>query len=239
MSLIATLSCSKDSLFCDFSGKSATQTFQLKNFDKVEINQSIELILIDGSENKMEITADKNVLKKIEYHIDSGKLIINNQMNCIRENPNAIATIKLTVDEIDEIIANTNKTVKSENQLHFNRFKIICENNSVGSNNIADFDLDLDCNRVSIVSNGSSLFKIKGQTNHLFVGFYAGSAILEGKELHANHINIMHRGAADMHLYPIQDIRGKLFGYGNVYLYHRPPIINVDVYPGGNLYIVN
>ena len=232
-------SCQKTPFTCRFSGEKQTRSYPLPDFDTVEINTSIEVKIFHSNENKIEITTDKDVMGNIEYEIINNKLSLTNTTGCFIQNSDAIAYINLYVDDIHTLIANTDLDIFSGNIWHFDQLRIICENAQIGTNNIADFNLQIAMNKLSVSANGSSIFNISGTCQSLYVGFYGGNPIFKGKNLMAQKIGVFQRSDADMHLYPIQEIKGDLFGYGDIYLYHRPSVIQIRKHYAGHIYFVN
>ncbi len=232
-------SCNKSPLTCQFSGQKITKEVSLDQFDKVTINPQIGLTLIDTTFNKIIIEADKDIMPEISYEIIDNKLILTNHKECLIQNTEAEAHITLFVQNIRQLIANTDLDIQSGNVLQFDYLWVVCENASVGNNNIADFNLDVAIDTLKISANGSSIFDIKGQCQDLFVGFYGVNPVFRGKHLKAENIKVFQRSDADMHLYPLQSITGDLYGYGDIYLYHRPPVINIIEHYAGHIYFVN
>ena len=90
-----------------------------------------------------------------------------------------------------------------------------------------------------VLANGTSIFTINGTCNNLNVSFYGVNPIFKGQNFKSQHITFFQRSDADMHLYPIQSITGDLYGYGDIYLYHRPTQINIRQHYAGQIYFVN
>ena len=232
-------SCKKSPFTCDFSKTKITKVVDLQQFDTIEVNPLIRLKVYDTTINKMHVKVSKDVWKNIEYKIVNRKLILTNHTDCLIENQDAVADIKLYVDDIKCLIANTDLKISSGNTWQFNQLNIVCENNQTGTNNIADFDLNVQIDDLKVTANGTSIFNISGSCNELFVGFYGVNPIFNGQNLDAQKIKIYQRSDADMHLYPVQEITGDLYGYGDVYLYHRPSVINITEHYAGHIYFVN
>jgi len=237
--VIIFISCNKTPFTCEFSKERMTKQIDLQYFDTIEVNPLVQLKIYDTTINKMQINVSKDILKNIDYNIVNRKLILTNHTDCLIENKDAIANIILYVEDIKCLIANTDLEISSGNIWQFNQLDIICENNQIGTNNIADFDLKINMNRLKITANGTSIFNIRGTCNDLFVGFYGVNPIFKGQNLITQKIHVYQRSDADMHLYPVQEIAGDLFGYGDIYLYHRPPIINITEHYAGHIYFVN
>ena len=234
-----TLSCKKSPFTCDISKTKITKRIDLETFDTIEVNPLIRLKIFDTTFNKMTIKASKDIWQNINYKIENQKLILTNDTYCLIENTDAIAEVHLYVNQVKCLIANTDLKITSGNKWRFDQLHLICENNQTGTNNIADFDLEVQINKLRITANGTSIFDIKGTCNDLFVGFYGVNPVFKGKNLIAQKISFFQRSDADMHFYPVQEISGDLFGYGDIYLYHRPPIINITEHYAGHIYFVN
>jgi len=231
--------CNKTPFTCKFSKERMTKQVDLQAIDTIEVNPLVQLKIYDTTVNKMQIEVSKDVWKNIDYKIVNRKLILTNQTDCLIENQEAIAFVDLYVDDIKCLIANTDMKIISGNTWQFNQLDIICENNQIGTNNIADFDLRINMDRLKITANGTSIFNVNGTCNDLFVGFYGVNPIFKGRNFIAQKIRVYQRSDADMHLYPVQEITGDLFGYGDIYLYHRPPVVNITEHYAGHIYFVN
>jgi hypothetical protein len=232
-------SCKKTPFTCEFSKEKVIKTIDLQQIDTIEINPLIELKVYDTTFNKMQIEVSKDVRKNISYKIIHKKLIINNNTDCLIQNKNAVASVKLYVTDLKCIIANTDLSVASGNLWQFDQISLICENHSIGSNNIADFNIQAAVNKMKVTANGTSIFTVTGTCNDLNVSFYGVNPIFKGQNFKAQNITVFQRSDADMHLFPIQSISGDLYGYGDIYLYNRPPQINIRQHYAGHIYFVN
>jgi len=239
LSLTILTSCSKSPFTCEFSGVKKIKTLELEDFNSVEVNPQIELTIYHSSENKIIIETDQDVMPDIEYRITGTKLVLTNHTDCTIQNSDAIAYIKLYVNNIKTLIANTDLDIHSGNTWQFDELKIICENNQTGTNNTADFHLQVNLEKLEIIANGSSIFHISGTCQNLSVGFYGVNPILNGKALITQKIQVYQRSSGDMHLYPVEEITGDLYGYGDIYLYHHPPVVNITEHYAGHIYFVN
>ncbi len=237
--LISLNSCKKTIFNCRLSGEKITEHIDLRLFDTIEVNPLIKLKITDDANNSIDIKADKEVMPNITYKIVNHKLILTNNTYCTIENNEAVAEISLKANNISTIIANTDKAIYSGNILHYNNLTLISENANIGNNNIADFNLQIQTDTLKIFANGSSIFNIQGSSQYVFVGFYGVNPTFNGKNLQADNIKFYQRSSGDMHLNPLQKITGNLLGYGDVYLYHKPNVINIIKHNRGQVYFVN
>src|SRR5690606_13521598 len=98
-----------------------------------------------------------------------------------------------------------------------------------------EFDLDLDAQRINIVSNGPSYYNLRGQTLHFNIIFAAGDSRLEAEALLADHVSFDHRGSNDMRINPQISLKGTLRGTGDVVSFNRPAEVEVEVLYRGKL----
>ena len=237
--IILGTSCKKTPFTCEFSKEKVVKTIDLQQIDTIEINPLIKLTVYDTTFNKMQIEVSKDVWKNISYKIIHKKLIINNNTDCLIQNNDAVVTVKLFVTDLKCVIANTDLSVASGNLWQFDQISLICENHSIGSNNIADFNINAAVKKMTVTANGTSIFTVNGTCNDLNVSFYGVNPIFKGQDFKAQHITVFQRSSGDMHLYPVQSISGDLYGYGDIYLYNRPPQINIRQHYAGHIYFVN
>ena len=142
-------------------------------FDRILVNENIELILLQGSEHKLKIESGEHLIPDVNYTIDNNGFLTlndNNQCNWVR---NYTPTkIFVTTPNLKEIRSNTQYTIKSEGILGFPNLKLISENFNEDNMSSGDFNLRVQSESISVISNNISQFFISGSTDTLFVGFY-------------------------------------------------------------------
>lgn len=80
-----------------------------------------------------------------------------------------------------------------------------------------------------------SNFTITGNTENLFIGFYAGVGKFNGENLMAQNVNLFHRGINEIIVSPTQQLTGEIRSSGNVISVNKPPIIKVKEFYSGKL----
>ncbi len=217
------------------TGGIVQQEIVLESFTKIIVGNEISLVLKQGEEQKIIIETGENLLDEIFTTVIGGQLVIedNNGCNFVREY--ALTKIIVTSPNITEIRADTSRSISSEGILEYPNLLLLSEDFNSSFLNIADFDLTVNNESLNISANGNSVFKIKGTTENLSLGFFAGSSRFEGQDLITNTVNITHKSSNDMLVNPIQKIEGTIFSTGNVISFNQPNIINVEALFTGKL----
>ncbi len=219
-------------------GSTTTKTIALTEFSKVIFHEGIELEIKQGSENSIQISYGENLIDNISTTIKNGVLSIENS-SCHLIRSNEPAKVILTAIDISEIRNASQFLVFSKEIIRFNSLTLISENYNEDYVNVGDFNLHIDSQDLNIISNNVSNFTIEGNTNNLFIGFYAGEGKFNGKNLIAQNIDLFHRGINEMIVHPLQKITGEIRSSGNVISINKPPIIEVKEFYTGKLIFRN
>ena len=242
ITLILVFTCdSEDASDCfQTSGSIIQQEVSVDAFTTILVNRDIELILKQGLEFEVIIETGRNLMNDVEAIVvdDQLKLTDHNTCNYVRDF--GITKVYVTAPSITEIRSSTQYDVSSDGILDFENLKLVSEDFNVpGSFTVGDFRLDVNLITLRITTNNNSSFYITGQTENLFVGFFAGSGRFEGENLIAQNIQVFHRGSNDMIVNPQQSLSGQLLSTGNLISKNEPPIVDVEVLYTGRLIFEN
>ena len=234
------LACTKDHA-PDCIQKGGSRIFvehNLDAFDQILVNENIELIIQEGSNYHIKIEAGEYLISDVKFTIDEGLLTLtdNNQCNWLRSYQPSKITV--TTPSLYQIRSNTQYTIKSAGVLNFPNLKLVSENFNQDQISLGDFDLEVNNQSLSIISNNLSQFFISGDTETLFVGFYSGTTAFFGDHLIAQNVTFYHRSSHDIRVHPIQSLSGELRGIGNLISMHTPPIVDVNqLYTGSLIFL--
>ena len=232
------LSCDNDSSFDCFqtSCPIIQQEVSISSFEKILVNRDIELIVKDGIDFKVIIETGENLLNDIEAVVVDDELRIsdNNTCNYVREY--GITKVFVTTTNLSSIRSSTQYDISSDGVLNFSDLSLFSEDyNSPGSFTVGDFRMQINSDRLEIVSNNISSFYISGQVEDLFVGFYSGAGKIHGEYLESQKVRIYHRGSNDMHVNPQESLNGELHGTGDLISNNNPTDIGVEQFYTGKL----
>ncbi len=216
------------------TGSIIQQEVSVDTFDKILVNRDIELVIKEGSTQKVIIETGGNLLNDVKAIVIDGKLILTDNNNCNYVRGYGITKVYVTSPNITEIRSSTQYDVRSDGVLTYPNLTVLSEDfGAPDTFTNANFRLQIDNNSFRLVFNNLSNCFISGKTNSLDITFAAGTSRFEGRDLIAENIQIWNRSSNDMIVNPQQEIKGKISGTGNVISVNKPPVVEVEeVYKG-------
>ncbi len=218
------------------AGSIVQEEVNVANFERILVNRDIELVIKQGDNQQVIIETGENLLNDVIAEVIGNQLIItdNNSCNFVRDF--GITKVFVTTPNLTEIRCSTQFEIKSDGILDFEELNLLSEDFNVSDTfSIGDFRLELNIERLSIVSNNLSFFYLSGEVKSMSVNFPSGDGRLEAEDLIAQSISIFHRGSNDMIVNPQQSITGRIFSTGNVISINEPPIVEVEELFNGRL----
>lgn len=199
-------------------------------FTKITVFTNVQLVLKDGATTKVEIETGEFLRNEVTAVVTDGRLVLKNTNDCNYVRNYGLTKVYVTAPNITEIRSSTGLPIVSDGVLSFPSLSLLSESfqNPEADTTDGEFNLEVDAENISIVSNGIAYFKLKGTTQNFNVVIAAGDSRVEAQELVANNITINHRGTNDLLLNPKQSLKGSIKATGDVISYSRPPIIEVD-----------
>ncbi|MGI9546270.1 MAG: head GIN domain-containing protein [Flavobacteriaceae bacterium] len=206
-------------------------------FDRITVFENIELIIIQGTEQKVEIETGEFLRKDVSANVEDGRLILRNKASCnfFREYGNT--RIFVTTPDLREIRSSTGFPIRSNGLLSFSDLSLFSESfiNSESETTDGSFDLELNTQSVRLVVNGIAYFQLSGATENLNITIAAGDSRIEAETLMAQNVTIDHRGSNDIRINPQLSLQGVIRGTGDVISFNRPDTVDVEVIFRGRL----
>ena len=211
-------------------GTIVQREIDLDLFTKIIVYPRVQLFIEKGDIQKVILETGENLINDVEVTVDGGllSLIDNNSCNFIRDYN--VTKVYVTSPYITEIRNSSDLEVNSIGILTYPELKLISENynNEDIFHNDGNFRLSLNVEKIVIISNGHSSFRLSGNANIAYFNTYAGNSYILAENLTVNEINLFHRSTGKMIVRPFESIRGKIMGIGNVIAKNRPPLIDVE-----------
>jgi Putative auto-transporter adhesin, head GIN domain len=218
------------------TGHIVQQEVILSTFDKILVNRDIELIIIEGSAQKVVIETGENLLNDVEALVADGKLTLTDNNSCNYVRGYNITKVYVTSPNISEIRSSTQYDIRSDGVLRYPSLTILSEDfNAPDSFTNGNFRLQIDNGSFYVAFNNLSNCFVSGKTDNLNVAFYSGIGRFEGANLIAQNVTISHRGSNDMIVNPQQSLTGVLRGVGNLISKNEPPVVSVEQLYKGRL----
>jgi hypothetical protein len=217
------------------AGTTIQQEFDVATFNKIIINERIELIIKQGVDQQVIVETGENLMNDIKVSIENNTLVLTNDNTCnfVRDYGNT--KIFVTSPNLISIRNSSELAVRSDGILTYPTLLIVADDFESDYLNVGDFYLTLNNTTLNVTSNGISNFYIDGQTTNLTVGFFAGDSRFEGENLIASNVNITHKSSNDMLVNPQVSISGDIYSLGDVITFNNPATVDVTEHYQGKL----
>src|SRR5690606_24080233 len=195
-------------------GEEITKAIAVEPFNQIYVSEGIELIVKESAEQKVSLTAGKNLIHDIQFDVVGATLRIEDQNGCGMFRNISVAKVVVETPDLEKIYSATQFTVRSEGVLHFPELTLetgIDEETASGL-----FEIQVENETLNINDNVSAVFKISGSTENLNVHFWGANGRLEAENLEASHIDVFHRSSNDMIVKPLETVTGTLYSTGNL-----------------------
>ena len=217
------------------AGTTIQQEFDVATFNKIIVNERIELIIKQGVDQQVIVETGENLMNDIKVSIENNTLVLTNDNTCnfVRDYGNT--KIFVTSPNLISIRNSSELAVRSDGILTYPTLLIVADDFESDYLNVGDFYLTLNNTTLNVTSNGISNFYIDGQTTNLTVGFFAGDSRFEGENLIASNVNITHKSSNDMLVNPQVSISGDIYSLGDVITFNNPATVDVTEHYQGKL----
>ncbi|TMM28778.1 DUF2807 domain-containing protein [Polaribacter aestuariivivens] len=196
------------------------------DYDAINAGGSFDVILIKGTEGKITIEGEENIIPYIETEVKSGSLKIN-----FKKNTNISTTKRLTVTvtfkDIESIGLGGSGNITSKEIINAKDFSVSLG----GSGNI---DLQLNAKNVNANIGGSGNIDLEGKTE-TFKCSIAGSGSIRAFELNTNDVNATIAGSGSVKTTVKNKIDAKLVGSGSIYYKGNPTHVNSKSVGSGSI----
>lgn len=220
-------------------GTGVTFEESVADFHSVVVQGHMDLVIIQDTLTRIKVETRKNLAEGIRIWNIDGMLYLDEKSSCSTLKDRSYTTVYLYAPILHSIRNASTGTVRTEGVWIQDKIGLISENHLETSYyNNGVFKMHLEVKELSVLANGTSLFKLEGTAEKANISFYSGTARLEAETMQIQEIEVYHRGANHMLLYPVQAIRGEILNTGDVRAYNKPPIVEVEELYRGSLIFV-
>jgi len=223
------------------AGEQIRKEIVVTDFTKITVFDNVRLVLRQGDTQKVEIETGENLLNEVSAIVTEDRLRLMNTNDCNFFRAYGLTTVYVTSPNINEIRSSTGLTIKSDGILAYPNLTLFSESflDTESETTDAEFDIEIDSERLSVIVNGITYFKLKGKTTNFSFNIAAGDSRIEAEDLIAETVNLNHRGSNDAFVNPQAEILGEIRGTGNVISSTRPTVVAVDQLYKGRLIFKN
>ncbi|WP_442844480.1 head GIN domain-containing protein [Leeuwenhoekiella sp. H156] len=211
-------------------GERVAIEYTLENFNKIVVEERLQLIVKQGAEQKVVLETGENLVNDIEISVSDGVLTLFNDNGCNLVRDYNISRVVVTTPNLTEIRNASGYEVQSEGVLTFNALTLTSEDLEEEDlyHKDGDFRLELDVNTLNITANGLSNFFISGKAENANLEFLEGDIRFEGADFEVQNLEVFHRGTNKVIVNPIQALRGRVLSTGDLISVNRPPVVEVE-----------
>ena len=208
-------------------GKIIKKEIQVDVYEKIKIMDEADLVIRNGKERKIVVEAGENLFPKITFDQYRKTLDIYNSNYCnwMRESGNPKIYVNLADLKRLYLYDYSNLTV--EDTLFFDDLYIYTDGTG-------DVNINIKANKLTVYSKYINNFKISGNVDQLKVTFVSDSHF-DGSDLITRHAEIIHEGSNIIEVYPVNELKGAITSYGDIYYHHVPEILDVEITGEGKL----
>nr|WP_321228118.1 head GIN domain-containing protein [uncultured Psychroserpens sp.] len=191
------------------NGNITTVTRTTSDYDAVHCAGSFDYILVSGTEGKITIEGESNLLEYIITEVKNGKLVIKTQKGK-NLNPSNNKTIKITIPfkDIDAVSLSGSGDLWNEDQINSNNFKATLSGSG-------DVILNIKSQNASGSVAGSGDLTLKGSTNNLSAKV-TGSGDFHGFNLKTVNTDVSVTGSGDAEVVCNGNLKARVTGSGDI-----------------------
>jgi hypothetical protein len=207
------------------NGKVTEQTRDLGEFNKITVTRGMNAYISQGSETKVVIKADENLLDIIKTTVTDGTLKISCNKGIRRAESNKVF---VTVTDLDLLKTTTGSNVFSEDTLHFQTFDV---KSSAGSN----VKLVIEAGEINVSAAAGSNIFLNGTVKSFNVKTNSGSNVKAG-DLLAETCTAKASSGANIWVNVQKSLNATVSSGGNLWYSGEPGSLNVEKSSGGNVF---
>ena len=194
------------------------------DFDKIDIQQGINLYLTQGDITNLKVEADENIMDLLKTEVKNNTLKIYFEKNVYKAKAR---NVYLTSNEIIDIEASSGSSIKTENTWQIPTLKL---NTSSGSS----VRFHVNANNVSSSSSSGSTTRLYGKTNTFSAKASSGSSI-NASELNSDDVMAKASSGASISVKVSEKLTAKASSGGSIDFDGNPTEINKETSSGGSV----
>lgn len=191
------------------NGNYISETRSVSDYDAVSVQGSIHVELIAGTEGRLKVEAESNLLEHILTEVEGDRLKISIEKG-YNLSPSSRNEIKVTVpfESLEEVSLTGSGDIVGSDKINAENFKV----DITGSGDVA---LELQARFVKGSLTGSGNIRLKGKTQQL-ESKVTGSGDFDASNLIAAKVEANVSGSGDIEVYASQELKSRVSGSGDI-----------------------
>ncbi|MFK7782272.1 head GIN domain-containing protein [Psychroserpens sp.] len=210
------------------NGKIITTTRSTSDYDGIKCAGSFDYILVAGTEGKITIEGEENLLDYVVTEVKDNQLVVKTRKNVYLK-PSNNKTIKITIPfkDIDNVSLSGSGDLWNEDVIKANDLDVAL----AGSGDVV---LDIRATNTEGRIAGSGDLTLKGSTNKLEAKV-AGSGDFHGFDLQSNHTVVAVAGSGDAEVVCNESLKARVAGSGDIEYRGNPKTEDTKVAGSGSI----
>lgn len=210
------------------NGTMTTTTRSTSDYDGIKCAGSFDYVLVAGTEGKITLEGEENLLEYVVVEVKDNRLIIKTEKH-INLKPSNNKTIKITIPFKD-----INHVSLAGSGDLWNEDVITATNLEVALAGSGDVVLNIEATNTEGKVAGSGDLTLKGNTNKLEAKV-AGSGDFHGFDLQSNHTEVAVAGSGDAEVVSNESLRARVSGSGDIEYRGNPKTEDTKVAGSGSI----
>jgi hypothetical protein len=195
------------------------------HFDAINVSSGIDVILNQGSNQKVIVKADKNVQDEIKTEVENNELKIYCTKNFWRVSN---ITVEITIRDLKHLKVNAGADVKSNSKLIVNDLTMEISGGS-------DININIEAQTLTLYASSGSDVNLEGNSASISIKSSSGSDI-NASYLKANEAVITTSSGSDVHVNAKSSIVVNASGGSDVYVTGKPQKQDISTSGGSDVY---
>ncbi|WP_026752935.1 head GIN domain-containing protein [Sediminibacter sp. Hel_I_10] len=210
------------------NGSTTIITRSTSDYDAIHCSGSFDYILVAGTEGKITIEGEGNLLEYIVTEVSGNKLIIKTNNN-VNLQPSRNKTIKITIPfkDIDDVSLSGSGDLWNEDLINADSF-------STAITGSGDIILNVKTKSIKARVTGSGDLTLKGTTENLDAGV-TGSGDFHGFDLNSENTEVSVTGSGDAQVVSTENLKARVSGSGDIKYKGNPKKEDTKVAGSGSI----
>ena len=210
------------------SGKVTTETRSVDAYDALSVHGSMNILLVEGSEESIKLTAEDNILEYIEVTNTNGKLRIKTKDHFnLKPSWKKGIQVEVPVEEVTKISLNGSGEVTGNLTLKAEKLKF-------SVNGSGDMKVAADATAIKAAISGSGDIDISGKAAE-FDAVVTGSGDVNASQLNATQATANITGSGDIKIHAKNLLTVKIVGSGDVMVNKDVATVNKKIVGSGEV----
>lgn len=212
------------------TGSIISKEIELDDFNGLLINNEFNVILSQGNEQEIILSAGENLINDITFTVNDDLLEIANNISCRWTRDYNFPTLEITHPDLRTVEIIGGSIITSNGILTYPDMSFKSEDSN------GNIRLSVNMENLVIDSNEITNYWVDGSVNNLNLIYSSGNGRFEGAELEVINARVRHNGSNDIIINASESLTGSINSTGDlIYVGQTPAVIEIELTNRGKL----